>query len=156
MRLIETLLRSRTGLAALALAMTLAGADAATRSGTLDVSLTILSQCTIRTSPFLQPADVERLVLAGQTTGTVRVQCSQGTPFALGWRRDPLRPIRSVVRFAPFGTAPFNPRFEELIAPDSPLSLTDSPSRLVMPIMPAEAGPAETAPATPPMIVITF
>ena len=152
MRLIETLLRSRTGLAALALAMTLAGADAATRSGTLDVSLTILSQCTIRTSPFLQPADVERLVLAGQTTGTVRVQCSQGTPFALGWRRDPLHKPN----FPPTDRNP-SAASSDLSSPANASSnLTDSPSRLVMPIMPAEAGPAETAPATPPMIVITF
>ncbi|MCZ8182586.1 MAG: hypothetical protein O9322_06415 [Beijerinckiaceae bacterium] len=164
MRIPETLSRWRVGFAALALAaqpfaLPLPGAAATTRTGTLEVSLTILGQCLVRTSPSLQPGDVERMLLAGETSGAVLVRCSRGTPFALAWSRDPLRTIRPAIRFAPFGTAPFNPRFEELLAPDSPLSLTDSPSRLVIPSTqpkPASGTAGTEAPGKPPMMVITF
>lgn len=159
MRITKTLPPSRIGLATLALTVPLAGADAAARSATLNVSLTILSQCIVRTSPLLQPADVERLVLAGQTTGTVLVQCSRSTPYSLAWSRDPLRSVRPDIRLAPLGTAPFNSRFVDWLAPDSPLSLTDSPSRLIMPSAPPETTSntmATEEPSAPPMMVITF
>ncbi len=160
MRPVQPPLRFRIGLAALAAPLLPLVAEAATRSGTLAVSLTIVAQCSVRTVPLLQAGDVERLFLAGETTGTVAVRCTGGTPFALAWHRDAARFNSSIVRFAPFGTTPFNPRFEDLLSPDSPLSLTDTPSRLVMPAASQEAGPDKAAPiaprAMPPMIVITF
>ncbi|MCZ8375629.1 MAG: hypothetical protein O9342_09660 [Beijerinckiaceae bacterium] len=166
MPITETLPRGRASAAALALAalplaLPLPGAAAATRTGTgtLQVSVTILERCLIRTSPSLQPGDIERMVLAGETSGAVLVRCSGSTPFSVAWSRDPLRSVRPAIRFAPFGTAPFNPRFEDLLAPDSPLSLTDSPSRLVIPAEqpPPLSGPLATeTPGAPPMMVITF
>jgi hypothetical protein len=160
LRPVETQLPFRTGLAALAMALLPLTAESATRSSTLSVSLTIVAQCSIQTAPLLQAGDVERLFLAGETTGTVAVRCTRGTPFALAWQRDAGRFNSSIVRFAPFGITPFNPRFEDLLSPDSPLGLTDTPSRLVMPAASQETGPDKAAPitprTTPPMIVITF
>lgn len=156
----ETLPRWRIGAAALAVAaLPLTGAGAATRTGTLELSITILGQCSVRTAPWLQPGDIERLFLSGDTGGVVRVRCTQGTPYSLAWSRDPLPAVRPAFRFASFGTAPFNPRFEDLLDADSPLSLTDSPSRLLIPPALPEAGPdapVGKAPGAPPMIVITF
>ncbi|WP_284178133.1 hypothetical protein [Rhabdaerophilum sp. SD176] len=164
MGITETLPQWRAGITALALAalpvaLPLPGATAATRTGTLEVSLTILGQCLIRTVPSFQAGDIERMVLTGETSGAVLVRCSQSTPFSLAWSRDSLRSSRPAIRPAPLGTAPFNPRLDDRLAQDSPLSLTNSPSRLIIPSIQPETPSGTMVPETPsapPMMVITF
>lgn len=155
----ETLPRWRIAAALALAALPLTAAGAATRTGTLELSIIILGQCSVRTAPWLQPGDIERLFLSGETGGAVRVRCTQGTPYSLAWSRDPLQAVRPALRFTPFGTAPFNPRFEDLLDADSPLSLTDSPLRLLIPHALPETGPDAPLgkpPGAPPMMVITF
>lgn len=152
----------------------IADGHAATRTGSLTLSLTVVASCAINTRPVLSAAEYERLFLAGGPIRNVSVRCSQAVPFALQvqsltaggqvqagpfpFSRRYNRAITLVPGYAPDINTP---RLLDLVSPDSPLSILDTPSQQMILAPDSEPGrgmsqPAEDPPPRQPMLVITF
>lgn len=127
----------------LALLAAVAPSHAATRTGTLSVSLTIASSCLVRTSPTVTANSLEQAFLSGTPARGVTVRCTAATPFLLSLdsatrRSNPAMRVGSSV--APFYESETTSlHLRTLLSPDSPTTLIDTPSRLIA--QPIDAAP---------------
>ncbi len=129
-----------TGLALLA---AVGSSQAATRTGTLSVSLTISSSCMVRTSPTVTANRLEQAFLAGTPVRGVTVRCTAATPFLLSLD-SATRRLNPAMRAAPsvapsYETETTSLHVRTLLSPDSPTTLLDTPSRMIA--QPVDAAP---------------
>lgn len=112
---------------------------AATRTGTLSVSLTIASSCLVRTSPTVTADSLEQAFLWGTPARGVTVRCTAATPFLLSLD-SATRRLNPAMRVGPsYDTEITSLRVRSLLSPDSPTTLIDTPSRIIA--QPIDAAP---------------